>query len=118
MSIYYHRVVKTGYCLTIDATARELTHCGTPFETIAFTDLNNPKVRDYKVYIFANLYYVTPEKLAVIERLRKAGKTIVWLYAPVLPGQWLRSSPQHQQLPGVALLGGRQRDGDAGLCTS
>ncbi len=81
-SIYYHRVVKTGYCLTIDATARELTHCGTPFETIAFTDLNNPKVRDYKVYIFPNLYYVTPEKLAVIERLRKAGKTIVWLYAP------------------------------------
>ncbi|MBO5900100.1 MAG: hypothetical protein J6Q80_05130, partial [Lentisphaeria bacterium] len=60
----------------------ELTHSGTSFETIAFTDLEKPEAQEFKVYIFPNLFYVTPEKLAAIDKLKKAGKTLLFSYAP------------------------------------
>lgn len=60
----------------------ELTHSGTSFETIAFTDLEKPEAQEFKVYIFPNLFYVTPEKLDAIDKLKKAGKTLLFSYAP------------------------------------
>lgn len=81
-SVYYNRIGTTYIDLMLDANAQELTHTGTPFDVLLFNDLKHPNVRDYKVYVFANLCYVTPEKVAVIRKLQAAGKTIVWLYAP------------------------------------
>lgn len=81
-SVYYHRISTTYIDLMFDCNCNELTHSGTPFDVLYLNDLENPKVRDYKVYVIANLFYLTPEKKAIIEKLRKAGKNIVWLYAP------------------------------------
>ena len=61
---------------------RELGHAGVPFDSASFGDLAAGRLKDYKVYLFPNLFYVTPEKRAVVERLRAAGKTCIWLYAP------------------------------------
>ncbi len=58
----------------------ELSHTGVPFDTILFSDLENPNLRqDYKVYIFINTILCTPERIALAERLRAQGKTVVWL---------------------------------------
>ena len=61
---------------------RELGHAGVPFDSASFGDLAAGRLKDYKVYLFPNLFYVTPEKRTVVKRLRAAGKTCIWLYAP------------------------------------
>jgi len=81
-SVYYYRIGTTDIDLMFDANIQEITHAAVPFDVLYFNDLKNPKVSDYKVYVVANLFYVTPEKEAIIRKLQAAGKTIVWLYAP------------------------------------
>ena len=82
-SVYYHSLERRWRgTLSIDQNLQEITHAGVPFETILFNDIALDNVRDYKVYVFMNLFYVTEEKLALIEKLRRQGKTLVWLYAP------------------------------------
>ena len=81
-SIYYHKITTRNIDLCFDCNAQELTHAATPFDVLLFGDLQNPQVRDYQVYIFPDLFYLTPEKAAVVEKLRAAGKDLVWLYAP------------------------------------
>jgi hypothetical protein len=45
--------------------------------------MDNPKLRDFKVYIFLNTFRVTPEQRAAIHaRLKRNGATAVWVYAP------------------------------------
>ncbi len=64
----------------IDNNRMELAHTGVPFDTILFSDLESPNLRqDYKVYIFMNTILYKPERLAIAERLRAQGKTVVWL---------------------------------------
>lgn len=79
---------------------RELGHAGVPFDSASFADLAAGRLKDYKVYLFPNLFYATPEKRAVVERLRAAGKTCVWLYAPGYLG------PDGASVDGVAALTG------------
>ena len=64
------------------AQVREFVHAGVPFDTYSFADLASGNIRDYKMYFFPNLFYITPEKRAVIEKLKAAGKMVVFLYAP------------------------------------
>ena len=90
-SVIYHgieqnpaRVMHTA----LNEVVRELGHTGVPFDTISFGDLRRGNLAEYKVYIFPNLYYVTPEKLAVVNKLKRDGKIMVWLFAPgYLTGQ-------------------------------
>ena len=83
-SVYYHGVETVNGTITnsINGTLHAITHTGAPFDAIASTDIGLEGLPDYQVYIFMNLCYATPEHRATIERLRKAGKTLVWLYAP------------------------------------
>jgi hypothetical protein len=37
---------------------------------------------DYKVYVFLNVFVYDDEFLAVVEKLRRRGATLLWLYAP------------------------------------
>ena len=119
-SIYYHKISTRRLDVVFDCNAQELTHAATPFDVLLFSDLENPAVRDYRVYIFPNLFYLTPRKAAVIERLRAAGKNLVWLYAPgylneqghdaanihALTGFTVRESPTPHD--GTAFLHGTQ----------
>ncbi|MBP5299812.1 MAG: hypothetical protein J6Y80_00275 [Victivallales bacterium] len=120
-SIYYHKISTTGVDLVFDCNAQELTHTATPFDVLLLSDLENPQVRDYRVYIFPDLFYLTPEKAAIIEKLRAAGKNLVWLYAAGylnhdghgaenirdLTGFAVRESPD--ACSGVAYLHGEER---------
>ena len=52
------------------------------FDSVSFADLASGQLRDYKIYIFLNCLHLTPEKRAVINRLKNNGHTLVWLFAP------------------------------------
>ena len=115
-SIYYHKISTTGIDLVFDSNAQELTHTATPFDVLLFTDLENPNVRDYQVYVFPNLFYLTPEKATVIEKLREAGKSLVWLYAPGYLNAQGHAAGNIQALTGFAVKeSAAPRDGVAYL---
>lgn len=59
--------------------ANELGGAGAPFDSASVRDLASGALKDYRVYLFPNLFYVTPEKEALVNRLRAAGKRLVWI---------------------------------------
>lgn len=81
-SVYYHRINNANIEPWNDGTVQELAHSGAPFDVLLLNDLTLDNVSDYKLYVFMNMFYVTAEKQAIIQKLRNAGKTIVWMYAP------------------------------------
>ena len=60
-----------------------LGHAGVPFDTASTVDLASGKLKDYKVYIFCNLHFHTPEKDRLVADLRVRGKTAVLLEKPM-----------------------------------
>ncbi len=56
---------------------------GVPFDSYELSDIAHPKLPDYKVYVFPNAFTLSEEMRSKIkERVRRAGKTAVWIYAP------------------------------------
>lgn len=56
---------------------------GAPFDTYLLSDLANPKMPDYKMYIFLNNYYTDKKTAAAVARkIRKNNAVSVWCYAP------------------------------------
>ena len=60
---------------------RELYNAGIQFDAFSFADLDNPALQKYKLFIFPQLFYATPEKLAKLSAIKKAGKTLLFLNA-------------------------------------
>ena len=54
-----------------------LGHAGVPFDSASTVDLASGKLKDYKVYIFCNLHWMTPEKERLVAGLRARGKAVV-----------------------------------------
>lgn len=60
-----------------------LPRLGAPWDFYLLSDVTNPALPDYKVYLFLNAFYVEPAVRSAIDaRVKKAGKTAIWLYAP------------------------------------
>ncbi|MCD6360006.1 MAG: hypothetical protein J7M38_04015, partial [Armatimonadetes bacterium] len=56
---------------------------GAPYDIYAIEDLSAPEVRDgYRLYVFLNAFYLTPDQRAQIEALKSAGRTLLFFYAP------------------------------------
>ncbi|MBO4632246.1 MAG: LamG domain-containing protein, partial [Lentisphaeria bacterium] len=64
--------------------ARErLAHIGAPMDFYLQSDITNPNMPDYPVYVFLNSYYVTPEKREIIRKKISRNHAItVWCHAP------------------------------------
>jgi hypothetical protein len=61
----------------------QLGFIGAPWEPHLLSDLDNPQLKDFKLYIFLNTFRVTPEQRDIIHaRLRRNGATALWVYAP------------------------------------
>jgi hypothetical protein len=61
----------------------EFAFIGAPWDPYLLSDLGNPSLRDYKLYIFLNTFHVTPaERDAIQQRLKRNGATALWVYAP------------------------------------
>ena len=64
---------------SINHVASELAKAGLGFDAYSFADIDKPALQKYKIYIFPQLIYMTPEKLAKLEKLKKAGKTLIFM---------------------------------------
>ena len=61
----------------------ELPTCGVPFDSYELADIADPRLPEYKVYLFPNAFTLSDEMRAKIkERVRCPGKTAIWVYAP------------------------------------
>lgn len=61
----------------------EFAFIGAPWDPYLLSDMGNPSLRDYKLYIFLNTFHVKPdEREAIHRRLQRNGATAVWVYAP------------------------------------
>ncbi len=61
----------------------EFAYIGAPWDQYLLSDIGNPKLRDYKLYIFLNTFHVTPQERAAIHaRLKRNHATAIWVYAP------------------------------------
>lgn len=84
-SIYYHAIQDYGGGLpTYIATGvqtLELNKAGLTFNSYSFADIDNPELQNYKMYIFPQLFYMTPEKQEKLNALKKQGKTLLFMNA-------------------------------------
>ncbi len=61
----------------------QLGFIGAPWEPYLLTDIGNPELRDFKVYLFLNTFHVSPEQKELIhEKLKRNNATAIWVYAP------------------------------------
>jgi len=63
-----------------------LSRIGAPFDQLTVRDLARPDVPRYKLYIMANLFYLSEEERAILADILPTGlrKTALWMYAPAL----------------------------------
>jgi hypothetical protein len=56
---------------------------GAPWDSYLLSDIANPKMRNYKLYIFLNTFHVSPqERKEIHDKLERNGATAIWVYAP------------------------------------
>lgn len=61
----------------------QLAFIGAPWDSYLLSDIENPKMRNYKLYIFLNTFHVTPQERKEIHgKLERNGATAIWVYAP------------------------------------
>lgn len=62
---------------------RAMLRSGLRYDFYYFRDLVDRNMDNYRVYVFLNAFHLTKEKREFIEnKLKKDGRTIVWVYAP------------------------------------
>lgn len=60
-----------------------MNRIGAPYDQLILEDIQKPEVQEgYRCYLFINAFYLTESQRAVIEGLKRDGKTLVWVYAP------------------------------------
>ncbi|OQA80779.1 MAG: Beta-galactosidase [Lentisphaerae bacterium ADurb.Bin242] len=68
---------------TVRKNQRAMLRSGLKYDFYYFRDLVDRNMDGYKVYVFLNAFHLTKEKREFIDRkLKKDGRTIVWVYAP------------------------------------
>ena len=81
----------------------ELAFIGAPWEPHLLSDMDNRDLPDRKLYVFLNIFRVTPEQRSAIHaRLKRNGATAVWVYAPGYIGDRL-SVENMRALTGIRL---------------
>ena len=69
--------------LKMDFNEEVLPACGVPFDAYELGDIENPRLPDYKVYVFPNAFTLTETQRAKIRELvGRPGKSAVWLGRP------------------------------------
>ena len=59
---------------------------GVPYHVYSQGDLLDPKLPDYKVWVFLSPQHISPQERAKIESLKSGGRTLVFLHAPGMIG--------------------------------
>ncbi len=80
--LYVNAKQKDFHAFNREARER-LAHIGAPMDFYLLSDIDNPGMPDYKIYVFLNAYYMTPEKREAIQKKLAKNKAVaVWCHAP------------------------------------
>ncbi len=64
-------------------TLDELERMGAPYDMYLLSDIANPNLPDYKLYIFLNAFHLDALlRDAICRQACREGKTVAWIYAP------------------------------------
>jgi len=66
---------------------------GVPFHNYLQSDVANPQLPEYKLYIFLDAYHLSQTEWNAIQKLRRDGKTICFMHAPGVESQELLGAP-------------------------
>lgn len=79
-----------------------LSRMGAPFEQLLVDDLARADLPAYKLYIMANLFYLSSEERAFVQRtLQRRPCTVLWIYAPGYLDDRRASTDNMQALTGI-----------------
>lgn len=82
----------------------ELAVMGAPYDFYLLSDIAHPGLPDYKLYIFLNAFRIEePMRRAIHEKVRREGKTALWVYAPGYVGADDFSEGGMRDLTGITL---------------
>lgn len=85
-------------------TLDELECMGAPYDMYLLPDIANPRLPDYKLYIFLNAFRIDERlRQAIREKAGREGKTAVWVYAPGYVGQTGFSPEGIAQMTGISV---------------
>ena len=92
-------------------TLDEAAVMGAPYDVYLMSDIADPALPDYKLYIFLNAFKIDEEQRRSIEAVvRREGRTAVWVYAPGYVTETGFDEESMAALTGIAI---RARDEDA-----
>jgi hypothetical protein len=64
-------------------TYESAARTGAPFDVYLLDDIKNPKMPDYKLYIFMNTFYSNPSiEKTISQKVKRNNSVAVWSYAP------------------------------------
>ncbi len=94
--------IELSYSLSFMQTVLGYSRMGTPYDIYLHDDLANPEMPEYQLYIFVNTFYLTEsEREAIKRRIRREGKTALWMYAPGFIGEKGLSVESMYDLTGI-----------------
>jgi hypothetical protein len=64
----------------------QLNTSGVPYRLYLQSDLPDPKLPDHKAYLFLNPYFMSDAERGAVEKLKRNGKTLIFLQAPDVVG--------------------------------
>lgn len=68
---------------SLNRVREPLALCGVPYDLFVLADLERPELLNYKMYVFLDAYRLTTSQVRYIEQhLKRAGKVLVWVFAP------------------------------------
>jgi hypothetical protein len=65
----------------------EFNASGVPFHNYLQSDIANPQLPDYKLYVFLDAYHLNAAEWNAIQQLQRDGKTICFIHAPGVVSQ-------------------------------
>jgi hypothetical protein len=85
----------------INPALEQFTRCGTPFDLYQLSELFEPSVPDYQVYVFLDTFFLNDSDFERIKALRDAGKALLFFYAPGFVSEHALSLERMRELLGI-----------------
>lgn len=87
---------------------RTLAECGAPYDLYSISDIALPEIEKYRMYIFINQYDIDPGiKELINKKCRRAGKTVLWLYAPDYATGGSLNTENISEITGMTVISGK-----------
>ncbi|MHB1460251.1 MAG: beta-galactosidase [Armatimonadota bacterium] len=101
-STYYTGMASNIHQDVVVNQYRELSRTGIGFDMYLLDDI--AKIPEHKCYLFLNTFRITREQQAVIEqRLKRAGKTLIFVYAPGITDGDMLTSSRVSEITGIKM---------------